>query len=581
MANRLRPVDAVVVGLGWAGTILAMELAEAGLTVVGLERGGPRDTLPDFASGRSRDELAVAIRGGLEQDAARQTVTFRASEREVALPWRSPRLLRAAEGVGGAGVTWGGHAPRLLPSEFHVGGSAIRRYGRRSVPEDMLALDWPLVYEDLEPFYDRFEYVCGVSGRAGNILGHIAAGGNPFEGARSRDYPNPPLPQTLAGEMFAETARGLGLHPFPLPAANPSRPTTNSYGLDLRACTFCGFCEGYGCASGAKASPQTAVLPRLAAAANFDLRPRAQVLSVRLDRARRRVTGVTYADATGQVMEQPAELVVLAASAVGNAHLLLVSGIGAPWRPATGEGLVGRHLAGPPQATLHLFFKDRCFNPFMGAGALGVAVDDFGGDNFDHTGLSFLGGGQIAAVSPGAAPIGWHPVPAGTPRWGSAWKRAVRHWYGRTMEVRVSCAGLAWRGNGIDLDPTYADAWGRPLPRLTFARGGNDGPVLDHALAAALRIARAMRPDHVSVERADLPLGQWTGGAVMGDSPRSGVVNRWLQSWDAPNLFVAGGSALPHHPGSDPTATTAALAYWTAAAIRSRYLANPGPLESG
>ncbi|MDA8232312.1 MAG: GMC family oxidoreductase [Magnetospirillum sp.] len=591
MATRLKPVDAVIVGMGWCGAILARELADLGLSVVGLERGEWRNTHPDFAPGHMHDELGIAVRGQLAQDASRQTVTFRNHAGETALPLRRLGDFRPGEGVGGRGATWSGRSLRLLASDFSLRSGIIRRYGEKAVGPDMTIRDWPLSSEDLEPFYDRFEYVCGVSGKAGNIRGRIVEGGNPFEAPRSRRYPNPPLHASLAMILFEAAARRFGLHAFPLPSANPSRSYTNAYGMTMAACRYCGFCEGFGCAVAAKASPQTAVLPAPGRAAGFRLRTRAQVLRVDRGRDGARAAGVTYLDAAGHAFEQPADVVVLAAGVFGNVHLMLVSGIGEPYDPAAGRGVIGANYAHQTQSSATLFFRDRIFNNFMGAGALGMAIDDFNGDNFDHTGLDFVGGGAIVAASGGAHPIRYHPVPPGTPRWGGAWKRAVKHWYNRSMRIETYGAAMAYRGNRLDLDPVYEDAWGRPLLRLTFDHGANDLRISRHLTAIARQLGAALRPDHASIRHEPSPYSPGaaesppaghfrdpTGGAIMGDDPRTSAVNRYLQCWDVPNLFVVGASAFPQHPGCDPTATAAALAYWAAEAVRLQYVKSPGPL---
>ena len=104
----------------------------------------------------------------------------------------------------------------------------------------------------------------------------------------------------------------------------------------------------------------------------------------------------------------------------------------------------------------------------MGAGALGRAIDEWNGDNFDHSGLGFIGGGFLSAMSFGSRPIGSHPVPSGTPRWGSGWKRAVARYFNRSFEIDAHGACQSYRTNYLDLDPTYRDAQGQPLLRMTF-----------------------------------------------------------------------------------------------------------------
>jgi gluconate 2-dehydrogenase alpha chain len=147
----------------------------------------------------------------------------------------------------------------------------------------MTIQDWGVTYDELEPHYDAFEYLSGTSGTAGNLRGQIQEGGNPFEGPRSRDYPNPPLKTSYAGSLFEQAAKKLGYKPFPTPSAALSQPYTNEYGATINGCAYCGYCQFFGCEMGAKASPQTAVLPNLMKQKKFELRTHANVTKVLLD----------------------------------------------------------------------------------------------------------------------------------------------------------------------------------------------------------------------------------------------------------------------------------------------------------
>jgi gluconate 2-dehydrogenase alpha chain len=320
---------------------------------------------------------------------------------------------------------------------------------------------------------------------------------------------------------------------------------------------------------------------------SFELRTRARVLRVNLDASRTRAVGVSYADAQGNEVEQPADLVLLASYVFGNVRLLLLSGVGRPYDPARGEGVVGRNYAYQTLSGATLFFDDKEFNRFMGAGALGRVVDDFNGDNFDHAGLGFFGGGYLSALSLGSRPINSHPVPSGTPRWGAGWKRAVARYFNRSFDIDAHGSCQSYRDNCLDLDPTYRGADGQPLLRMTFDFHPNEYRMSDYLAAKAHEIARAIGPHHVDVDRRTGPYSivpyqttHNTGGAAMGADPRTSAVNRFLQAWDVPNLFVVGASAFPQNAGYNPSGTVGALAYLCARAIRDRYLKQPGPLAS-
>ncbi len=585
MAQQLPRVDAVIVGFGWTGAIMAQELTEAGLNVLALERGVWQDTPTDFATTFAQDELRYFYRHELFQAPAHQTLTVRNNSSQTALPMRQLGSFLPGNNVGGAGVHWNGMTWRFLPSDFNARSHNLERYGRAALSDDMTIQDWGITYEELEPHYDRFEYLCGIAGQAGNLQGVVQPGGNPFEGMRARPYPTPPMQMTYAPTLFAEGARSVGLKPFPVPSANMSRAYTNPLGVQLAPCSYCGFCEKFGCGNYSKATPQTTILPVLMRKPNFRLRTGAEVTRINLDSGGRRAVSVSYVDESGREVEQPADMVLLCAYILHNVRLMLISNIGKPYDPVTGEGVVGRNYAYQITSGVNVFYDKKNLNPFIGAGAAGMVVDEYNGDNFDHGGLGFIGGGFIGLTQTGARPIATHPTPEGTPRWGSQWKRAVQQNYLTSTTVGTHGAVMSYRGNFLDLDPTYRDVYGRPLMRMTFDFTANEHRMSDYLTDRAVEIARAMQPREIKVMRRK---GSWdvvpyqtthnTGGTIMGTDPKTSVVNRYLQSWDVHNLFLMGAGAFPQNPGYNPTGTVAALAYWSAQAIVSRYLKAPGPL---
>jgi gluconate 2-dehydrogenase alpha chain len=215
MTQRLKEVDVVVIGVGMVGSIVAKELAAAGYTVVGLERGQTRSTVPEFQSPAIHDELRFDVRKALMQDNTRETVTFRNQSSQVALPIRRLESFLPGTGLGGSMVHWNGQTYRFHANDFQLATRARERYGRNFLDPDLTVQDWGVTYDELEPHYDKFEYLLGTSGKAGNIKGAIQQGGDPHESARSRDYPTPPQKELFQGAMFRQAAAGLGYHPFP------------------------------------------------------------------------------------------------------------------------------------------------------------------------------------------------------------------------------------------------------------------------------------------------------------------------------------------------------------------------------
>jgi gluconate 2-dehydrogenase alpha chain len=586
MSTKLKDVDAVVIGLGFSGAILSRELTKAGLRVVALERGADRNPADEFTLTRLRDELRYAVRLELMQDNSTDTITFRNAPDELALPIRRFGAFLPGEGVGGTGIHWGALQWRFLPTDFRIRSVLTEKYGAKAIPDTMTIQDWPVSYDELEPHYDRFEKLCGVSGQAGNLRGKLISGGNPFEGPRSEDYPNKPIKTATGPAMFGAAAASLGYHPFPVPVATSSAPYVNPEGITLGACEYCGHCNRTACEANAKASPNVNIVPVLRTEPKFELRTRAFVTRLNYDKGAKHITSVLYTDMrTGEEYEQPAGIVILSSFVFGNTQQLLLAGVGDPYDPGTGKGVVGKNYCYQFEAGANAFFEGREFNPFMGAPGISTAIDDFNGENFDHSGLGFFGGGYIVCTNAGAPPIGGRAMPKDEPRWGAGWKQATAKWYRCNTGFNTQGSVYAHRDNFMDLDPTYKDALGRPLIRLTYNATDNDHAMSRYVVGKLETMIKAMNPTRYEVHYRPknftvVPYQSThnTGGTIMGTDPKSSVVNRYLQAWDAHNLFVQGASVFPQQPGYNPTGTLGALAYWSAKAITEQYLKNPGPL---
>ena len=173
MATRLKPVDVVLVGMGFTASILARELLPDGLSIVGLERGVRRDTVPDWQSPAMHDELRYSIRNELFQNMAIEAFTFRNNTDQEALPIRVLSSFLPGTDLGGAGVHWNGQTWRFLPSDFNMRSHYTEKYGAEAIPDEVTIQDWGVKYDELEPHFDRFEYLCGIAGKAGNLGGQI------------------------------------------------------------------------------------------------------------------------------------------------------------------------------------------------------------------------------------------------------------------------------------------------------------------------------------------------------------------------------------------------------------------------
>lgn len=588
MARQDPKKDVVIVGLGWTGAIMGMELAQEGLELLALERGPDRRTVPEMQFPQMIDELRQGERHGLMQNPAQSTITIRRNLSETALPMRKWGSFLLGNGVGGAGVHWNGQNWRPQAEEMQLRSYITDRWGEGIIPEEMTIGDYPVTYDELEPYFDRFEKVAGISGQAGNLRGTLQDGGNPFEGWRSDDYPMPALPVTWNGAKFADTARNMGYHPFPRPGGNASTSYVNPYGMQMGACNFCGFCERYGCYQYSKSSPQTTILAALFRKPNFAYRTGAEVLRVETAPDGKTATGVTYFDdATGEEVFQPADIVILAAYQIENVRLMLLSGIGAPYDPVEGTGVTGKNYGYQITGSTSLFFKDEHFNPFVGSGVNAMCIDDFGMNANDFAALGFIGGGYVASAQTNGQPIRSMPLPDDVPAWGAGWKQGIADWYGHEMNISHHSSVMSYRGHYCDLDPTYKDRHGRPLMRVTFDWHRNELVMNAFMQEKIEEIARAMNPDLMTSNykdfdaRYDIRPYQTThntGGSIMAATPDGGPVNRYLQAWDKHNVFVMGAGAFVQNTQYNPTGLVGGLAYWAAEAIRSQYLRNPAPL---
>ncbi|MUV38224.1 Gluconate 2-dehydrogenase (acceptor) [Lentibacillus sp. JNUCC-1] len=558
MATKLDKVDAVIVGSGWAGGIVAAELSKKGYKVVGLERGADKKS-EDYIG--TKDELRFSMRYEMMQDLTKETITSRNGADQTALPVRTNENAFLGTDTGGAGVHWNGHNFRYLPYDFEIYSKTVERYGKNKIPKGMTLQDWGVTYDDMEKYYDKYEKMAGISGEE-----------NPIGPYRSDKFPNPPMKDTPSIKLFKQAAKELGYHPYQIPSANVTQQYENPDGETINACVYCAFCETYGCDFGAKADPIITVLATAKKTGNYELRNDAYATKVIHDGEK--ATGVLYMDIrTGEEFEQPADIVVLAGFVFTNTKLLLTSKIGKPYDPKTGTGVIGKNFTGHFSNVTYLgargYFKDKKFNSFAGAGALASTLDDFSGDNIDHSDLDFLHGFEPHIRVMGDRPIGNNHVPKGTPSWGREFKEKSLYYTNRNLYVDAQAAALPWAHNYLDLDPTYKDFAGNPLLRVTYKYSKQDIKLGQYAIKRAAEIMEKMGADIVDEDELpddtqfnnSYPNSHNGGGAIMGTDPKTSAVNTYSQMWDMDNLFVVGSSSFPHFSNYNPTETIGAFAY--------------------
>lgn len=597
-----KKVDVVTVGAGWTAAILAWKLTEAGYNVVSIEQGPWRWGNPDFA--HNHDSLRYSVRKAMMHDISKESWTWRPNHKAPSLPMRKYGSFHPGKGVGGAAIHWSGMLWRFLPTDFKYRTHYTEKYGEDKLPEDNTIQDWPVTYEELEPYFNAFEVDIGASGQAGNLNGQIIPGGNPFEGPRSQPYPLPPLVQLIPSQMFADAAAELGYHPFPQPAGILSQAYTDPFGNTRSGCLYCGFCTRFGCEVDAKSSPQTTHTPLALQTGRYQIRTNSKVTRINIG-PDGLATSVTYIGPDGQEHDQPADVVVLSAYTLTNVRLLLLSrskahqgGVG------NDQGWVGKnytyqHWHSPVTGV----FEGRRFNLYAGNTSTINVVYDFNADSFDHSKLNFVGGASIFSCVGEREPVtalGDLPISAGgassetgqTPKptgknWGQEWKDALRNTWDSYVPITIQGESLPYEDQFLDLDPYYKDVSGLPLLRLTFDWHRNDYEMYRFIAAKCQEIMKQMKPSYMSSKPELEPYNihtyqstHCTGGAIMGGDPGNSVTNKYGQVWDTPNVFVTGAALYPQNAGANPTGTLAALAYMTGDAIRDRYFNDPNRIMS-
>ncbi len=540
-------VDFVIVGSGSAGGILAKELSTAGFDVVVLEQG-PFRTAADF----THDELSVMFRhellgGGPEVHGH----TFRDDESKVAeVPQQRP-VLDYVQGVGGSSVHFTGNFWRFREIDFN----------ERSVLGSLSGTnfaDWPISYDELEPYYTKVDWEIGVSGAPG-----------PFDPPRSKPFPMPPIPVKSSGVLLERGAKKLGLHAQPAPLAILSQP------FNGRApCINCGYCMSFGCEVGAKSSTLATMIPLAQMSGRCEIRAECAVFRLETG-ANGRISEVLYYDPEGREQTQKARAVVLAANGAETPRLLLNSASARhPDGLANSSGFVGRNLMFNGHSLANGVFEHQ-LNDFKGVQVTRIIHDFYDSD----PARGYYGGGGIDARPLfSATPILYAlaGAPPDAPSWGADYKNALAHNFTRQMSVLGSTTSLPLDRNNITIDPTHKDRWGRPSIRLTYLDHEDDLATCNFLLDRSMELL-----DAAGAKKSwAFPVNPSTGGAHllgtcrMGDDPATSVVDRYHRSHDIPNLFICDGSSFVTSGRGQPTMTIMALAFRAAEHIANAARAN-------
>jgi choline dehydrogenase-like flavoprotein len=413
--------------------------------------------------------------------------------------------------------------------------------------------DWPISYDDLEPYYEKAEYQVGVSG---------LEGADPFAEPRKKPYPLPPLPINPQGEIIRDVGLRIGWHPFPPPFAILTRPYQGRH-----ACVQCVWCLAHACEVGAKSGTQVSLLPKAMQTGKCELRMNCFVTRILTD-AKGRPRGVQYFDAQHQGHEQYADLIVVSCSATESARLLLnSSGKSYPNGLGNSSGQVGKNLNDHTGADTFGIF-DREIPHDKGPGP-SIAFNDW-----NHPRSREIPGGGYIYNYYCTLPIEFSQIrPPGEPLWGKAHKDFQKQYFRRYIHLGSNCQAIPQETNRVDLDPKLRDAWGMPVARITHSWNKVDYQIANYVMDKGehlLKEAGAIKTWRGGNGKGGVGDHQ-NGTCRMGDDPKTSVVNRYCQSHDVDNLFVADGSVLVTDAGFNPSLTIQAVAFMAADYIKKQW----------
>ena len=543
----MKRVNVVIVGAGAAGGVVAKELAVAGLSVVLLERGKwytANDCRKDDLRNQRTSLLGNAF--GPEDEGNPRVWVDAKGAAHTALASEGVYQNDAAC-VGGGTLSYGAQAWRYLPQDFRMRST----YG---APAGSSLEDWPIGYDDLEPYYEKAEYEIGISGDYS---------GTPFHGPRKRPLPMPPLPPGREFGILEPAAKRLGLHPFHIPMARNSVPY-NGRG----PCMRCRWCVGFACEVDAKNGSQNTVIPIALGTGNCELRTECMVKEILTD-DRGRARGVAYFDEAGHLQEQLCDLVVVSGCAVESARLLLNSksrlfpdGLGNRY-DQVGRNLQGHHYTGAVG-----FFDFETYDD-IGPGAT-IAVSDY-----NHGTPGLCGGGMLANEFIRLPIHMIDRLPENTPSWGLGHKQAMRHWHKRCIQIFGPTQQIPTADARVTVDPTVKDKWGLPVARIagnvhphTFEIGEMQATRAE----AWLKEAGAIHTSRMAGKAELVSAGQHQAGTCrMGEDPRSSVVDRDCRIHDVDNVFVIDSSVHVTNGGFNPALTIMAVAYFASDALKKNW----------
>ena len=566
--------DICIVGSGAGASPVAYTLAKAGAKVLVLEKG-PWLTEKEFF----KDELTVSIHDAYNPKLSdeQHVIEEQYQSEEGELFWQGEATSESGWSfwngnvVGGSSNFMSGYFHRLKPIDFRLKSEFGAIKGAN-------VEDWPITYQELEPYYAQVEREVGVSGR---VSAH------PYQEPRSTDFPYPPVAEHGISSWIDESAKAIGYHTVPVPRAILSRPA-----MGRRSCEYSGYCSSYGCASGAKGSGRAALLNHAVATGNCTIKPHAKVYKIASDK-QGKITGVHFYDQLGRKQRVQASYYVVACQAVETSRLLLASKSEYfPQGLANNSGQVGKNLifSGGGTGSGDFFFKDLNAEKRAQLQQVGPFINRALQDWYQIDDKQFQGSNQQGKAKGGTIDFLFYQNPIARARgtqwqydqesdsekllWGEALKQSLKTEFTsyKTLRFEVFNDWLPTDDCFVSLDDDVTDKWGDPVAKVRVGAHEHDLVVGAYLAKKAEKLLAAMGASNIdsSVSSAP-PTNLMAGGCRFGNNPKTSVLNKYCQAHEVDNLFVTDGSFMPTGGSVPYTFTIYANSFRVAEHIKTRW----------
>lgn len=528
--------DVCVIGSGAGGGPVAYELAKAGKSVIVLEKG-PWLTENDFY----KDELACCRRSTYTPNLKDEQHVI--EEQGSNGKWLSEPTFESGwdfwngNVVGGSSNFMSGYFYRLKPKDFRL----LSEFGPI---QGANVADWPISYDDLEPYYTKAESVIGISGHAVD---------HPFKEPRStKDFPYPPTAEHPISKHIDHACEELGLHSLPTPRAILSKP---DHGRN--SCEYSGYCGSYGCASGAKGSSRAALLNHAVNTGNCHIQAKAKVHKLISDK-HGKVIAAEYFDENNKTKQVSAKIFVVACHAIESSRLLLAStGPKHPNGLANNHNQVGKNLlfsaggSGTGEFTYDKLEKKiadelKVRGPFVNRGLQDwYFINDkkIGGELKGGT-IDFLLRHPNAIAK--AMPLKWDDNDNLV--WGHEFKQQLKSKFTATQDLRFEVFN-DWLPNDncfVSLDSKVKDKWGSAVAKVRVGYHEHDIKIGEYLAEKAENVLNQMGADNVrSSVSGSPPPNLVAGGCRFGNDINTSVLNADCRAHDVDNLYVTDGSFMP------------------------------------